>query len=419
MADVLNPTATLRATHLDGTPSLRRRDLLALAISGPALTITAGLGANLGFTGTAHALPLPLTPPDSVHYYDIGDSLVQTALPTMPLLSLTVGSDGKVTLDLPRLESGQGIATTCGMMVAEELDVPLASVVVSSADARPELVYNQISGGSSAVRCFNAALSLIAATAPARLVAAASAQLGVSSSSLAVRAGVVFATDGRSLPYSALAGLAASLPLPAGVQIKPASQYKVVGKPAGRLDALDIVTGRKKFTLDQAVPNAVPTVFRMPTQIRGTLVSVNNLGTVKAMPGVLDVVVVPPGGAIVLRQVGVAVMAETFGQAWTAANALNVTWGDGPLAGQSNASILATCKAAIAPLALPPLGARPRSKATLNLPRPRMRRWRWTARLQTCAPTGPRSGPACRPRSSPNRPPRPIWACRKAASRCM
>ena len=58
-----------------------------------------------------------------------------------------------------------------------------------------------------------------------------------------------------------------------------------------------------------------------------------------------------------LRQVGVAVMAETFGQAWTAANALDVTWGDGPLKGQSNDTIQATLKASILPLAVPPLGA--------------------------------------------------------------
>ena len=95
----------------------------------------------------------------------------------------------------------------------------------------------------------------------------------------------------------------------------------------------------------------------MPTQIRGTVVQVNNMSAVQAMPGVIAVVVVPPGGTVVMRQVGVAVMAETFGQAWTAANALNVTWGDGPLVGQSNDTIQAQLKAAVAPVAAPPLGA--------------------------------------------------------------
>jgi isoquinoline 1-oxidoreductase beta subunit len=50
-------------------------------------------------------------------------------------------------------------------------------------------------------------------------------------------------------------------------------------------------------------------------------------------------------------------MAETFGQAWAAANRLDIIWGDGPLKGQTDATIQATLKASIAPLAVPPLGA--------------------------------------------------------------
>jgi isoquinoline 1-oxidoreductase beta subunit len=334
-----------------------RRSLLAYAVSAPVMTVAAGFGANLALPSTALALPLPLTPPDTVDYYDIGDSIVQTSLPTMALVKLSVGTDSRVTLELPRLESGQGIATAVGMMVAEEMDVLLSSVDVTAADARPELVFNQITGGSSAVRSFAAAMPLIAAAARARLINAAAQQWGLSAATLSVVAGVVIAPDGRNLAYGELTALAATLPLPVNVVPKPASQYKVVGKPANRLDARDIVTGKKKFTMDQPVPNAMPTVLRMPTQIRGTVVSVNNTSAVQGMPGVIAVVVIPGGGTIVPNPPGVAVMAETFGQAWTAANALNVTWGDGPLKGQSNETILATCKAAILPLVLPPLGA--------------------------------------------------------------
>jgi isoquinoline 1-oxidoreductase subunit beta len=336
---------------------VNRRDLLTYAVSAPVLTLGAGFGTNLALSSTAHALPLPMTPPDTVDYYDIGDSIVQTSLPTMPLVKLVVGTDGRVQLDLPRLESGQGIATVCGMMVAEEMDVPLSMVDVTSADARPELLFNQITGGSSAVRCFHAALPLMAAAARARLVAAAAQQWGLSPATLRVVAGVVIAPDGRTAAYGALSALAASLPLPAVVPPKPASSYQVIGRPATRLDARAIVTGQKKFTMDQPVPDAKPTMLRMPPQIRGSVVRVNNLGAVKAMPGVIDVVVVPSGGTVVPNPPGVAVMAETFGQAWAGANALNVTWGDGPLKGQSDATIQQTLKSALLPFALPPLGA--------------------------------------------------------------
>jgi isoquinoline 1-oxidoreductase beta subunit len=349
--------ATLDPAATRAEPVISRRSLLSYAVSAPVLTVAAGFGINAATPGTAHALPLPLTPPDTVDFYDIGDSIVQTSLPTMPLVQLTVGLNGRIRLDLPRLESGQGIATAAGLMIAEELDVPLGMIDVTSADARPELVFNQLTGGSSSVRCFDAALPLIGAAARARLLAAAAQQWGLPAASLTVSAGVVIAPDGRSAGYGSLSALAATLPLPSGVLPKPAAQYRQIGKPTARLDALDIVTGRKKFTLDQDVANAKPTMLRMPSQIRGKVLSVNNLAAVSTMPGVLAVVVIPTGGSVVPNPPGVAVMAETFGQAYAAAVALDISWGDGPMQGQSDATIQARLKSAIAPLALPPLGA--------------------------------------------------------------
>ncbi|MBC8055033.1 MAG: molybdopterin-dependent oxidoreductase, partial [Rhizobiales bacterium] len=173
-----------------------RRSLLTYTVSAPVLTVAAGFGVNLATPSSAMAA-LPLTPPDTVDYYDIGDSIVQTSLPTMPLVTLAIGTDGRARLDLPRLESGQGLATACGMMVAEELDLPLSMVDVTAADARPELLFNQITGGSSAVRCFDVALPLIAAAARARLLAAAAQQWGLSAATLRIAAGVVIAPDGR------------------------------------------------------------------------------------------------------------------------------------------------------------------------------------------------------------------------------
>jgi isoquinoline 1-oxidoreductase beta subunit len=176
-------------------------------------------------------------------------------------------------------------------------------------------MYNQITGGSSTIRSF--------APFIATLVTAAR--------------------------------LKAGLPPQRGTPSDP-SQFQVIGKRFGKLDALDIVTGRKKFTMDLNVPGAVPTMCRMPSQIRGTVVSVNNRQQVLAMPGVLAVEVIPRGGAVVGIPPGVAVMAETFGQAWDACNALDITWGDGPLAGESDATIRAKLRAAIPPLLPAPPG---------------------------------------------------------------
>ena len=375
-----NPKAlSVESGGTEQPPQLSRRSLMTYAISAPVLTIAAGFGvkaatllgavtepvvatvepvvATVSTAPTALLPPLTLTPPDTVDYYDIGDAIVQTSLPTMPLVKLAVGVDGRVLLELPRLESGQGISTAAGIMVAEELDVPVDMVDVVLSDARPELIFNQLTGGSSSVRSLDAALPLLAATARARLLEAAAQQFGLAASSLAVVNGVVIAADGRTASYGSLSVAASLLAPPSNPQRKPKSQYKLRGVRPARLDALDIVTGAKKFTMDLDVPGAVPTMMRMPSQVRGTVVSVNNLGAVKGMPGVLEIVVIPPGGSNTERQVGVAVMAETFGQAWAAANMLDITWGDGPLKGQTDATIQISLKAAILPFADAPSGS--------------------------------------------------------------
>ncbi len=295
-----------------GAAHLSRRGMLALAASAP-MVGAAGLAVA---PSSAHALPLPLTPPDAVDNYDIGDSIVQTSAPTMPLVKLDIGPDGVYTFQMPRLESGTGVMTALGMMIAEEAGVPLSMVRVLSADAQPELVYNQLTGGSSTIRSFEPFIKL--------LVTQARAKVG--------------------------------LPPQAGAPSDPA-QYKVIGKSYRKLDTLDIVTGRKKFTMDIDVPGALPTMCRMPSQIRGRVVSVNNRSAVMLMPGVVDIVVIPGGGTVVGIPPGVAVMAQTFGQAWDACLALDITWGDGPNKGMSDASIQAALKAAVLPLLPAPLGS--------------------------------------------------------------
>jgi isoquinoline 1-oxidoreductase beta subunit len=351
------PANTLPDSQHESAPEVTRRGLLTFAVSAPVATVGAGFAISFAMPSTAHAAALPLTPPDTTDTYDVGDAISGAAMPTMALVKLSMGTDGHARLELPRLEVGQGIAPAVAMLLAEELDLPLSMVDVPAADAQPELVFNQISGGSAGVRTFDQAMPLLAAALRFRLLSAAAAQWSVPVASLRVEGGVVIASDGRSAGYGSFAVAASAMPMPSAVVLKSVSQYSLIGKATGRIDARDIVTGRKRFTMDQPVPGAKPTMLRMPSQIRGTVVNVNNLGAVRAMPGVIDVVVIPPGGTIVPRQVGVAVMADTFGQACDACRALDITWGDGPLKGQSNATVMAQLKAANLPLALPPLGA--------------------------------------------------------------
>ncbi|HZX53709.1 MAG TPA: molybdopterin cofactor-binding domain-containing protein, partial [Ilumatobacteraceae bacterium] len=131
---------------------------------------------------------------------------------------------------------------------------------------------------------------------------------------------------------------------PANVVLKDASAFTVVGTPHGRVDARDIVTGRKQFAMDLEVPGALPTMLCRPPTINGTVVSVQNIAAVKALPGVTDVAVIPSG---------VAVRAVTFGQCIDAVRALKVTWGGGPVDDKSDARVKSDLIAGEQPLAAP------------------------------------------------------------------
>ncbi|MFI1757925.1 molybdopterin cofactor-binding domain-containing protein [Streptomyces sp. NPDC020571] len=122
--------------------------------------------------------------------------------------------------------------------------------------------------------------------------------------------------------------------------------FTVIGKPHNRVDAHAAVTGRKTFTLDLTVPDALPTMVCRPPTINGKVGTVSNLSEVRSMPGVTDVVVI---------STGVAVRATTFGRCIDAVRALRVSWKPGSAEDKSDDSVLKELGAAELPMGLPPL----------------------------------------------------------------
>ena len=320
----------------DNEVPVGRRQFLAFLVATPVLTVAV--------SGTAEAVIPSLPQPAEI--MDLGEVLILAGTPTAGALAvLSVGEDGIVTLELPRAEVGQGITTATAMLVAEELDLPLHQVRVTLADARPELLFNQLTGGSNTIRSVYGPVRQAAAAARARLLAAASKQHGVPVERLSTRDGGVILPDGRSIAYGLLTSAAAQLTGVFAAQPKPASQHRLVGTPQSRIDARSMVTGEFKYTLDHDVPDAMPTVVRRPPTINGTVKSVDSAAA-KKMPGVLAIGVVPTG---------VAVVAETFGQALAARDALKVTWNPGTVDALSDVDIKAKLHAATLPFVVPPL----------------------------------------------------------------
>jgi isoquinoline 1-oxidoreductase beta subunit len=319
---------------------ISRRTFVGWLIAAPTLIAAAEIT-----TAPAKA-SIPTRQP--VDEYDLSDLLTDAALPTSNLITVQVNPDGTASFALPRAEVGQGITTAVAMTIADEMEIALDKVTVTLADARPELLFNQLTGGSNTMHAIYTPVRVAAALASERMTDAAAQHLGGTASGYSVRNGIVTAPDGRSISFGQLAKRAAvKRDTRMQVALKSASQQQIVGTPQPRIDAQDIVTGAKQFAMDLDVPGALPTMVCRPPTINASAVSVQNLGAVKAMPGVTDVAVIPhtafvPGG--------VAVRARTFGQCIDAVRALKVTWAPGSTQGKSEASILGDLKAAELPL---------------------------------------------------------------------
>ncbi|WP_436500514.1 molybdopterin cofactor-binding domain-containing protein [Actinokineospora sp. HUAS TT18] len=321
------------------SPALNRRRFLTFLVAAPTLSIGVTMAAD-----AEAAIPTPPAPADLL---DLGDILILAGAPTANMLVLTVEPDGSVTLRLPRAEVGQGITTATAMIVAEELGIGLDRVRVKLDDARPELLFNQLTGGSNTIRSVYEPVRHAAATARSRLIAAAAQRWGTNTTGLTTKNGQVISLDGLTEDFRDLTQAAARTDLKAAAPtLKSEADFTVVGTPTSRVDARAMVTGTQRYTLDLDVPGAVPVMVRRPPTINGTVKAIANAAAVRAMPGVIDLVTV---------QTGVAVAAETFGQARDAVQALQVTWNPGTVDGESDASIKQKLRAAALPFVVPPL----------------------------------------------------------------
>ncbi|MEU5655361.1 molybdopterin cofactor-binding domain-containing protein [Streptomyces sp. NPDC047737] len=323
-----------------GSRAFDRRRFLGFVLAAPTLVTAAELVP-------AEEARADVPSADITELVDLNDVMTLAALPTSGLITVRVNTDGTVSFALPRAEVGQGITTSTAMLIAEEMDVPLDKVRVTLADARPELVFNQLTGGSNTTVATYTPIRVAAAVARGRLLEAAAVVFGAALTEVTIRAGVVIGPAGRSIGIGALAEKAAAVRTQqVTAELKPSEQFTVIGTPQRRIDALDAVTGRKKFAMDLAVPDALPTMVCRPPTINGKVGPVANAAEVRAMPGVTDVVVIKSG---------VAVRARTFGQCIDAVRALKVSWGPGTAQGKSDETVLQELKAAEPPMGLPPL----------------------------------------------------------------
>lgn len=257
-----------------------------------------------------------------------------------PNVWIKVNSDDTVRIMLTMLEMGQGVMTSMPMLVAEELDFDWTKIRTEWAGAdpkygNPNFGGQQLTAGSNSVRGMWKVLREAGATARAMLVTAAAQTWSVPENACTTDKGeVIHQASGRRLKYGALVDKAAALPVPAGVTLKDPKNFKVLGHSLARLDVPEKVNGSAVFGIDVKLPGLLTAkVVRCP--VFGGKVASFNADKAKAIPGVTNVVQI---------STGVAVVADNYWSASRGAQALEITWDEGPLAKLTTADILTRYK---------------------------------------------------------------------------
>src|SRR4051794_24262269 len=197
------------------------------------------------------------------------------AAPALPPVNafLRIGGDESVTVLLAHSEMGQGIWTTLPMMVNEELDADWSRFRVEHAPAAPEyhspIFPIQMTGGSTTTWSELDRYRQVGAVTRTLLVAAAAAQWGVKPGDCRTEKGFVIC-GGKRASYGSLAEAAAKLPAPESVQLKPADEWTIIGKPMRRLDTPEKITGRAVFGIDVKLPGLLTAVVAHPPTFGGT-----------------------------------------------------------------------------------------------------------------------------------------------------
>jgi isoquinoline 1-oxidoreductase beta subunit len=238
---------------------------------------------------------------------------------------VSIAPDGTITIQSPVAEMGQGIMTGLPMIVAEELDADWSKVKVEQSPVEPAyhhpIFKAQYVVASISTLGYWTPLRIAGAQARRVLVNAAAEKWGVPAAELTTEPStVVHAASGRKMSYGEIASFAAAPASPPAIDpakdLKSADKYRILGKGTDRVDVPAKSSGAAKYGIDARVPGmAYATFVRAP--VRGSGPASSNAAELKKMPGIVDVVTLDHG---------VAVVGETFDAVRKARRSLKVSW---------------------------------------------------------------------------------------------
>ena len=236
---------------------------------------------------------------------------------------IRITADGSVTAFNGHVDLGTGIRTALGQIVAEELDVSFARVVVVLGDT--SRVPNQgATIASETIQITAVPLRKAAAQARQFLIARAAERLELPVEELAIEDGLVRGHN-RSISYGELIGDdVIRLELADDAKVKATDDYRIVGQSVPRVDLPAKATGELVYVHDVRVPGMLHgRVVRPPYagidsgDFVGTSLLEVDESSVRDIPGLVAVV-----------RIGdfIGVVAEREENAIKAAQQLRLTW---------------------------------------------------------------------------------------------
>ena len=301
-------------------PRLSRRQFLRAST---ALTGGLVIGFHLPGANRAALAQTQVAPPMPVAPAAAAPAPAAAPKPVYPPNAfIRIAPDNSVTIVVSKLEFGQGVLTSLPMLIAEELECDWTQV--KSEHAPVAAVYNhpafgiQMTGGSQSVASSWDQLRMVGAQARTMLVQAAANEWKVPVGECRAETGQVVHSSGKKLAYGQVADAANKLPLPEGVKLKEAKDFKLIGKSTKRLDARAKTNGSAKFGLDVKFPGMLTALVARPP-VFGAKVKSFDIEDAKGIPGVRYVAEVPSG---------VAIIASSFWSAKRARDKLKVVWDD-------------------------------------------------------------------------------------------
>jgi isoquinoline 1-oxidoreductase beta subunit len=241
---------------------------------------------------------------------------------------VSIAPDGTITIQQPVAEMGQGISTGLPLIVAEELDADWSKVKVVQSPIDPAYHHPvfkaQYVVASISTLGYWTPMRMAGAQARRTLIDAAAAKWGVPAAECATEPSVVVhQPSGRKMGYGEIASFATPPETPPAIDatkdLKKPGDYRLLGKGVPRVDVPAKTDGSARYGIDARVPGMAYATFVRPP-VRGSGPQSSNVAEVKKLPGIVDVVSLDHG---------VAIVGETYAAVNKARKQLKVTWKSG------------------------------------------------------------------------------------------